>query len=102
MAIEISGQHLEITPAIKDRVNNRLEKLYAHTPGITSTHIMLISDIHKKKDGHFIVEAKSHIKNHEAFASASHMDMYKAIDDCIAKLDKQLIKMREKDKDHRR
>ena len=102
MAIEISGQHIEVTPAIRERVNKRLEKLYSHTPGITSTHIMLISDIHKKKSGHFVVEAKSHIKNHEAFSSASNEDMYLAIDDCVAKLDKQLIKMREKDKDHRK
>lgn len=91
MQINLSGQHLEITPALKEYITEKLQRINRHVPGITHVHAILSVD----KLQH-IAEATIHIPGKELFAKAIEQDMYAAIDNLMDKLDKQAIKHKEK------
>mgnify|MGYP001819656322 CR=1 FL=1 len=46
-------------------------------------------------------EANMHVSGAEIYAEATHEDMYAALDALVDKLDRQLIKHKEKMKNHR-
>lgn len=90
MQINLSGQHLEITPAMKQYVNEKLERINRHVSGITQVHAVLSVD----KLQH-IAEAKINVPGGQLFAKAVADDMYAAIDALMDKLDKQAVKHKE-------
>jgi putative sigma-54 modulation protein len=96
MQITISGHHLEVTEALKDYVTSKLERLGNHHDRITSTHVILTVDKLIQK-----AEATLHVSGKDLFADSSHEDLYAAIDSLADKLDRQLIKHKEKMRSHR-
>jgi putative sigma-54 modulation protein len=96
MQITISGHHLEVTDALKDYVNNKLERLNNHHDRITTTHVILSVDKLEQK-----AEATVHVSGKDLFADATSEDLYAAIDLLTDKLDRQLIKHKEKMRSHR-
>lgn len=90
MQINITGQHVEITPALKDYITEKLERISRHINGITNVHAILSVD----KLQH-IAEAKINIPGKQLFAKAIADDMYAAIDSLTDKLDKQAVKHKE-------
>jgi putative sigma-54 modulation protein len=96
MQITISGHHLEVTEALKDYVTSKLERLSNHHDRITSTHVILTVDKLIQK-----AEATLHVSGKDLFADSSHEDLYAAIDSLADKLDRQLIKHKEKMRSHR-
>jgi putative sigma-54 modulation protein len=96
MQITISGHHLEVTESLKDYVTSKLERLNNHHDRITTTHVILSVDKLVQK-----AEATLHVSGKDLFADASHDDLYAAIDSLADKLDRQLIKHKEKMRSHR-
>lgn len=96
MQINISGHHVDVTQAMHDYVNTKLEKLSRHHDRITSTNVILSVDKLSQK-----AEATIHVSGKDLFADASSDDMYTAIDQLSDKLDRQLIKHKEKIRAHR-
>ena len=96
MQINMSGHHLDLTPAIKDYVDNKLQKLERHNDHITSINVILSVDKLEQK-----AEATIHANGREFFADSSSEDLYAAIDLLSDKLDRQLIKHKEKLRSHR-
>jgi putative sigma-54 modulation protein len=96
MQITISGHHLEVTESMKNYVTEKLERLNNHHDRITSTHVILTVDKLIQK-----AEATLHVSGKDLFADASHDDLYAAIDALTDKLDRQLIKHKEKMRSHR-
>ena len=95
MQLTISGHHLEITDSLHDYVTNKLTRLERHHDRITSTNVILTVDKLEQK-----AEATVHISGAEFFADSSHEDLYHAIDQLVDKLDRQLIKYKEKLRGH--
>jgi putative sigma-54 modulation protein len=91
MQINVSGHHVEVTSALRDYVNNKFSKLDRHFDSITNTHVILTVEKHIQK-----AEATVHVTGADLFATAESDDMYTAIDELIDKLDRQLIKHKEK------
>jgi len=91
MQLSISGHQLEVTESLHDYVANRIEKLTHHFDKITNTHVIL--SVEKKVQK---AEATMHINGKDLFAEADHDDLYVAIDLLADKLDRQLIKHKEK------
>ena len=90
MQLTITGHHLEVTTPLKEYVENKLERLQRHFDQITATHVILT--VEKK-----IVqraEATIHV------AGGESEDMYAAIDALSDKLDRQLIKHKQKHRGH--
>ena len=95
MQMTISGHHLDITDPIRDYVTNKLSKLERHSEAITSMAVILTVDKLLQK-----AEATVHVTGGELFANAEHDDLYAAIDALSDKLDRQLIKHKEKHRGH--
>lgn len=91
MRINISGHHVEVTQALHDYVTTKFEKLERHFDQITHIDVTLIVEKSVQK-----AEASVHIAGADLFADASNENMYAAIDGLSDKLDRQLIKQKEK------
>ena len=91
MQVTISGHYIDVTTALKDFINNKLEKLERHFDQITSINVTL--SIEKQRQ---MADATIHIADADVVANAAHDDMYAAIDLLTDKLDRQLIKHKEK------
>ncbi|GAB1263745.1 ribosome hibernation-promoting factor, HPF/YfiA family [Aurantivibrio infirmus] len=96
MQINTSGHHLDLTPAIKNYVDTKLQKLERHHDRITNINVILSVDKLEQK-----AEATIHASGKEFFANANSEDLYAAIDLLSDKLDRQLIKHKEKLNSHR-
>lgn len=91
MQVNISGQHLEVTDSLRDYVTEKLERLARHFDKITNVQVIMQVEKLQQK-----IEATMHIAGGEVVANAEHEDMYAAIDLLTDKLDRQLIKHKEK------
>lgn len=96
MQINISGRHVEVTDSMKEYVTSKVERLTHHHDRITSTNVILSVDKLIQK-----AEATIHVSGKDVFADATHEDLYAAIDALVDKLDRQLIKHKEKMRSHR-
>lgn len=95
MQINFTGHHLEVTPALKTFTEEKLNKLSRHFDRITSIHVTF--DVQKLRQ---LAEATILIAKDTIHASAESDDMYTAIDLLIDKLDRQIIKHKEKITNH--
>jgi len=95
MQLNLTGQHIEITDSLRDHVNNKCEKLTRHFNQMTNVHVILSVEKQRQK-----AEATIHVSGAELFASDESENMYTSIDNLIAKLDRQIIKHKDKIKDH--
>src|SRR5690625_543151 len=96
MQITISGHHVDLTDPLKAYVHSKLERLNTHSDLITSIHVTLtVVKLDQKAD------AVVHVNGKDLFADATELDMYAAIDSLTDKLDRQLIKHKEKLRSHR-
>ena len=95
MQLTITGHHLEITTPLKEYVENKLERLQRHYDQITAIDVILT--VEKKVQR---AEATVHIAGGDLFAHAESEDMYAAIDALSDKLDRQLIKHKQKHRGH--
>jgi putative sigma-54 modulation protein len=91
MQITVSGHHVEVTPALRNYVNGKLTKLQHHFDNITNTAVTLTVEKLVQK-----AEATVHVAGAKLFAECESQDMYAAIDSLADKLDRQLIKHKEK------
>jgi putative sigma-54 modulation protein len=97
MQISISGQQLDITESLHNHVSEKVEKIVRHFDHVTNTNVVL----HVEKTRH-IAEATVNTKGAMIHASSTADDMYTAIDAMAHKLDRQVIKHKEKLTDHHR
>ncbi|MEE8156574.1 MAG: ribosome-associated translation inhibitor RaiA [Gammaproteobacteria bacterium] len=95
MQVSLTGHHIEITPALRDYVDNKLERLERHFDQVTTAHCVLTVEKLRHK-----AEATINVSGGRIFADAVEGDMYAAIDGLIDKLDRQIKKHKEKLTDH--
>ncbi|WP_369602569.1 ribosome-associated translation inhibitor RaiA [Hahella sp. SMD15-11] len=97
MQINISGHHLDLTDALKSYVNEKMERLERHFDQIIGIDVTLSVEKERQK-----AEANVRIRGNDLHAEAEDNDMYAAIDLLVDKLDRQLVKRKEKtvDRNH--
>lgn len=95
MQINLTGHHVEITDALRSYVDTKFDKLQRRFDHINNVQVTL--NVEKLRQ---IAEATLHLNGGELFASHEHEDMYAAIDGLIDKLDRQVIKHKEKLNQH--
>jgi len=91
MQLNISGHHVELTEALKEYVNEKFQRLERHFDQISNTNVTL--QVEKLRQ---IAEATVNINGGELHAKAENEDMYAAIDALVDKLDRQILKHKEK------
>ena len=97
MQIETHGQQIEVTPALRDYVETRLARLARHFEHPCQIRVQLGLD----KPEHKAV-ATVNLSGRTLHTDASGQDMYAAIDLLADKLDRLLMKQKERMVDHRR
>jgi len=95
MNINISGHHLDITPSLHEHITKKFLKIKTHFDYVIDVKFILSVE----KLTH-IAEATIHLPNIDIHAESTDKDMYHGIDLLIGKLDRQVIKYKEKIKDH--
>jgi putative sigma-54 modulation protein len=96
MNLNLTGVHLDITPAIRAYVLKKLERINRHFDHVIDVSVVMTVDKLQHK-----VEANVHIRGHELHAEAIEADMYAAVDDLADKLNRQVLKYKEKMSAHR-
>jgi putative sigma-54 modulation protein len=96
MQIQLSGQHIEITQALHQYVNEKFERLARHFDHVGHVHVVLSVEKLRHK-----AEATIHLNRGTVFADIIADDMYAAIDGLVDKLDRQIKKHKEKNTDYR-
>ncbi|MGA0973957.1 MAG: ribosome hibernation-promoting factor, HPF/YfiA family [Sedimenticolaceae bacterium] len=96
MQLNITGHHIDITDSMRAYVEEKITKLERHFDHVTNVHVILTVEKNEQK-----AEATVHVSGNDIFADASNDDMYAAIDALIDKLDRQVIKHKEKVQSHR-
>ena len=91
MQLSISGHHIDVSDALRDYVTGKLKKLERHYDHITNLHVVLSVEKLSQK-----AEATAHVSGAELFADAVADDLYAAIDMLVDKLDRQVLKHKEK------
>lgn len=91
MQINISGHHVEITQPLRNYVTNKMERLERHSDNITDSTVTLSVEKTRQK-----AEASVRLAGGDVFAQSESADMYASIDTLIDKLDRQIIKHKEK------
>ena len=97
MQLTVTGHHVEITAALRDYVTSKFERLERHFDNVTHVHVVL--RVEKLRQ---IVEADLSLNGVAIFANAEEPDMYAAIDALVDKLDRQIVRHKEKLTDHHR
>lgn len=91
MHVTVSGHHVEITPPLRDYVTSKVKRLERHFDHITNTQVTLTVEKLRHK-----AEASIHLSGDEVFAQSESADMYSSIDTLVDKLDRQIIRHKEK------
>ncbi|MGD2138825.1 MAG: ribosome-associated translation inhibitor RaiA [Burkholderiales bacterium] len=95
MNLKVSGHHLDVTPAINDYINEKLARISRHFDQVMDVDIILsVNKLDQK------IEAKVHLSGKDLYCESVDQDMYAAIDSLADKLDRVVLKYKEKLADH--
>lgn len=99
MQITITARHFHLTNAIRDHINDSVEKLEKYFDNIITAHFVLSFENNQNK-----VELVMHIPKHNLKSETVEKDMYLAIDNAVDKMEQQVKKMKDKwsDYNHKR
>ena len=91
MNLHLTGHHVEITPAIRDYVTSKLERINRHFDHVIDVNVIMTVEKLDQK-----IEANVHLSGKDIHVQCNDGDMYAAIDALIDKLDRQVIKHKER------
>jgi putative sigma-54 modulation protein len=91
MQLSVTGHHVDVTEALKNFVTEKFQKLERHFDQVIDVHVILSVEKLVQK-----AESTVQVNGAKLFAEDSQGDMYAAIDGLIDKLDRQIIRHKEK------
>jgi putative sigma-54 modulation protein len=97
MNLQISGHHVEVTAALKEYVNQKLEPVLRHFDKVTGVSVVLSVEKLKQK-----AEVTVHVPGKDIHVENDGEDLYAVIDELFDKLDRQVQKHKQKIQDHHR
>lgn len=95
MNLTITGHHLEVTPAIREYVTNKLDRVLRRFDNVTSVAVILSVEKLRQKAGVTLC-----VRGRDIYVESEDADLYAAIDAMVDKLDRQVVKHKEKTFDH--
>jgi len=95
MNLQLTGHHLEITPALRDYITSKLARISNHFDHVIDVKVTMSVEKLAQK-----VEATLHVPGNDLHAECQGENMYSAIDMLTDKLDRQVVKHKEKNTDH--
>ena len=96
MNLHLTGHQLAVTPAIREYVIAKLERITQHFDYVVDVNVIMSVEKLEQK-----IEATVHVRGKDIFCESSATDMYAAIDGLVDKLDRTILKHKEKNLAHR-
>ncbi|VCU71780.1 Ribosome hibernation promoting factor [Pigmentiphaga humi] len=91
MNLSISGHHVTVTPAIREYVLNKLTRVLRHFDNVIDIQVMLSVEKLRHR-----AEITMHLRGKDVHCEAQEENLYAAIDTLIDKVDRQVIKYKDK------
>lgn len=100
MNLTISGHHLDVTPALREYVTSKMERVTRHFDQVVDITVVLTVEKLKDKEQRQKAEVTLHVKGKDIHAECAAEDLYAAIDQLVDKLDRQVVRHKDKVQDH--
>lgn len=94
MNLNMTGHHIEITPSMRAYVSSKMTRINRHFDHVIDVSMILSVEKLRQK-----IEANVHLSGKDIFVECEDQDMYAAIDLLVDKLDRQIIRHKERIKD---
>jgi putative sigma-54 modulation protein len=91
MNLQLTGRHVDITPAIRSYVVAKLDRINRHFDHVIDVEVIMTVEKLDQK-----IEANVHLSGKDIHVESNDADMYAAIDGLIDKLDRQILKHKER------
>ena len=91
MNLSVSGHHLEVTAALRSYVRSKLARVTRHFDHVIDAHVILTANKVKQK-----AEVTLHVRGKDLHCESEEADLYAAIDLLADKLDRQVLKYKDK------
>ncbi|MDQ2137481.1 ribosome-associated translation inhibitor RaiA [Alcaligenaceae bacterium A4P071] len=95
MNLSICGRHLEVSPAVREYVMNKLARVLRHFDHVIDTQVILSAEPLRHK-----AEVTMRLSGKDIHCEATEENLYAAIDLLADKLDRQVIKYKDKVQNH--
>jgi len=95
MNLSICGRHLDVTPSIREYVMNKLARVLRHFDHVIDTQVMLSVEPLRHK-----AEITMRLSGKDIHCEALDENLYAAIDALADKVDRQVIKYKDKVQNH--
>ena len=100
MKIIVSGKQLKITDAIKNYTEEKISKIFKYTDAITEVDVVLTVEQKKSEGEVHKADGLVYASGTKIKIEARNTDLYAAIDELLERLERQVRKYKEKQKDH--
>lgn len=101
MNLTISGHHVEVTPAMREYVLMKFERVWAHFDKVVEVDIILSVEKLSEKQRCQKIKVKACYKDKPIVVEQCDADLYTAIDKAADKLDRQVVRHKTRVQDHR-
>lgn len=95
MNVQITGHHLEVTPAIREYINTKLERVSRHFDHVIDTKVILSLEPLKHR-----AEVTLHMRGKDIHCEAAEENLYAAIDLLADKVDRKVVDHKKKTQSH--
>jgi putative sigma-54 modulation protein len=100
MNLTISGHHLEVTSALREYVLAKLERVVRHFDQVVDVNVLLTVEKLKEKERRQKCEVTLRVKGRDIFVEHANEDLYAAIDQLMDKLDRQVVRHKDRTQEH--
>ena len=100
MNLTISGHHLEVTPALRSYVTTKLDRIMRHFDQVVDVKVLLTIENLKEKERRQRAECNIRVKGSDMCAESAHADLYAAVDELVDKLDRQVVRHKDRLQNH--
>ena len=91
MNLSVSGHHLEVTPALRSYVEAKIGRVTRHFDHVIDAHVILTANKLTQK-----AEVTLHVRGKDLHCESEDADLYAAIDLLADKLDRQVLRYKDK------
>ena len=95
MNFNVSGHHVSVTPAIREYVLSKLDRVSRHFDHVIDVNVILSVEKMAHK-----AEVNMHVRGKDIFVETVDENMYAAIDTLADKLDRQVLKYKDRAYSH--
>ena len=95
MNLQIHGNHIEVTPALRDYVAGKLARIERHFDQVIDATVQLtVEKLHQR------AEITLRLRGNNIHVESVESDMYAAVDTLVDKLDRQVLRHKDRVKGH--